>query len=43
MLIIAAIDISAICSYVSSHFSTENGISDICCFRGVILSEPLQL
>jgi len=34
----AAIDISAIYCYVLSLFSTENGISDICCFRGVILS-----
>jgi len=24
-------------------FSAENGFSDICCFRGVIRPEPLQL
>ena len=35
---IAAVDILAMCCQVSSSFSVENSISDICCFRGVILS-----
>jgi len=35
---IASMDISAIYCWVLLPIYVENGISDICCFRGVILS-----
>jgi len=34
----AGVDISAICCQVLSSFAIENDVSDICSFKGVILS-----